>query len=286
MPAAKRSGGPGFRRKAAGWGAALALLWGLGAALPGWAGPASLSITGSTSLLPLLQRAAEQYQHLHPEVRISVAGRGSGDGARSIIDCTADLAACSREIKPTEEKLAQQKGVTPVKHLVARGAVVPVVDPANPVNGLTLEQLRDIFAGRTRNWQDVGGRDQPITVISRDSNSGTFEIFRGIVLGKERMRPDALLMASNGTMSQAVSGNPLALGYLSIAYLNPKVKALTVNGVAASLATVQNHTYPLSRSLYILTAGPARGVLKDFIDFLQGPLGRRIALEEGYVPLE
>jgi phosphate transport system substrate-binding protein len=245
----------------------------------------TISIAGSTSILPFTQHAAEVYMERHPEVRISVAGRGSSVGIRGIIDNTADIADVSRELSKKELKLCAQRGIKPVTHQVALGCVVPVVDKSNPISGLSLAQLKDIFTGKIDSWQALGGPAKPIAVMNRDSNSGTFVMFRLMVLDQARVRPDALMLASNGAMVQAVSGNPLALGYVGLGYLGPELKALAVDGIPVSMANVRNGTYPLSRPLYLITRGEPKGALRDFLEFVLGPEGQMIAQEEGLVPI-
>jgi phosphate transport system substrate-binding protein len=248
-------------------------------------GADTIAIAGSTSLLPLTQHAAEAYMKRHPEVRISVAGRGSGVGIRGIIDSTADIAGVSRELSKKELKLCAQRGVKPVTHQVAVGCVVPVVDKSNPISSLSLAQLKDVFTGEIKSWQELGGPAKPIAVMNRDSNSGTFVMFRLMVLDQARVRPDALMLASNGAMVQAVSGNPLALGYVGLGYLGSELKALAVDGITVSMANVRNGTYPLSRPLYLITKGEPKGAVKDFLEFVLSPEGQMIAQEEGFVPI-
>ena len=245
----------------------------------------SIKMSGSTTVLPIAQKAAEVYMRMNPDVRISVAGTGSGDGIKSVIDGTADIGNASRDMKSKEMKLAKSKGVTPVRHTVALDCIVPVVNPANSVKNLTLAQLKDIYTGKVKNWKQVGGADKPVVVISRDSSSGTFEVWNHKVLKKARVRPDAQLQASNGAVAQAVAGNKYAIGYVGIGYLNPKLKGVTVDGVMASAKTAMDKSYPIARELYMFTKGQPTGVVKAFLDFVKSDKGQKIAKEEGFVPL-
>ncbi|MFZ5585374.1 MAG: phosphate ABC transporter substrate-binding protein [Thermodesulfobacteriota bacterium] len=245
-----------------------------------------ITITGSTTVLPVAQKTAEVYMRHHPDVRISVAGTGSGDGIKAIIDGTASIGNSSREMKEKETALARSKGVEPVQTTVALDCIVPVVHPGNPVDNLSLEQLRDIYAGKVRNWKQVGGDDRPVVAVSRDTSSGTFEVWNEHVLGKARVRPDAQMQASNGAVGQAVAGNKNAIGYVGIGYLNPGLKPLKVNGVTASPASARDKSYPIARGLYMFTAGPPAGAVKAYLDFVLGPEGQKIAREEGFVPVK
>ncbi|MEW5913003.1 MAG: phosphate ABC transporter substrate-binding protein [Thermodesulfobacteriota bacterium] len=246
-----------------------------------------INITGSTTVLPIAQKAAEVFMKKHPGVNISVAGSGSGDGIKAVIDGTAHIGDSSRDMKSKEIKLAQSKGVKPVKHTVALDCIVPVVHTSNPVSNLTIKQLHDIYAGKIKNWKQVGGVDKVIVVISRDSSSGTFEVWNHYVLGKKsRVRPDAQLQASNGAVAQAVAGNKYAIGYVGIGYLNPKLKGLTVNGVKASPKTALDKTYPIARGLYMFTNGEPKGDVKTFLDFVKGPEGQKIVVQEKFVSVK
>jgi phosphate transport system substrate-binding protein len=251
------------------------------------AGGKTINITGSTTVLPIAQKAAEDFMKKHPDVRISVAGTGSGDGIKSLIDGTADIGDASREMKSKEIKLAKSKGVTPKQFVVALDCIVPVVHPSNKVSDLSIEQLKKIYTGEIKNWKQVGGADMPIVAVSRDSSSGTFEVWNHKVLGKKaRVRPDAQLQASNGAVAQAVAGNKNAIGYVGIGYLNDKLKGLKVGGVTASAKTAMNKSYPIARGLNMYTRGEPKGVVKDFIDFVLSPEGQKIVKEEGFVALK
>ena len=245
----------------------------------------SIVIKGSTTVLPVAQKAAEDFMRMHAGINISVSGGGSGNGIKAIIDGTTDIADSSRFIKDKEIKLAMEKGVLPVPHRVAMDCVVPVVHPENPLNDISIDRLRDIYTGKTTNWKELGGKAKPIVVISRDTSSGTYEVWHEKVLRKERVTPKALLQASNGAVAQAVAKNKYAIGYIGIGYLNKSVRPLKVDGVEASAASALNGTYPVSRALFMFTNGWPEGDVMSFINFVVGPAGQRIAQEEGYVPL-
>jgi phosphate transport system substrate-binding protein len=242
-----------------------------------------ITMNGSTTVLPIAQKAAEVYMQKNSGVSITVSGTGSGDGIKSIIDGTADIGNASRDMKDKEKKLAKEKGVNPVRHTVALDCIVPVVNPTNPVADLTLDQLKAVYTGGVKNWKEVGGEDKPIVVVSRDSSSGTFEVWNEKVLDKEKVRPDAQLQASNGAVAQTVAGNKYAIGYVGIGYLNPKLKGLKVNGVEASPATAKDESYPVARALFMFTKGEPTGEVKKFLDWLKSAEGQKIAEAEGFV---
>ncbi|RKX58414.1 MAG: phosphate ABC transporter substrate-binding protein [Thermodesulfobacteriota bacterium] len=245
-----------------------------------------LVIQGSTTVLPIAQKCAEVFMKKHPEADISVRGGGSGVGIAALIDGICDIADASRPIKDKELKKALEKGIDPVAHVIAMDGIAVIVHPSNPVNEITLTQLKDIYTGKISNWSKLGGKNQKIVVISRDVASGTFECFNKLVLKKERVRPDALLQASNAAVFSVVKRTKGAIGYVGLGYLNSEVKALKVDGVLPSQYTVLKGTYPISRPLFMYTDGKPKGLVKDFIDFVLSKEGQKIVKEEGFVPLK
>lgn len=242
-------------------------------------------IKGSTTVLPIAQAALEAYMKAHPGVNISLSGGGSGDGIKALIDKSTDIANSSREIKDKEIALAKERGVTPVAHTIAIDALTPIVHPKNKVNGLTIDQLSQIYQGKITNWKEVGGDNLQIVVVSRDSSSGTFEAWGHLVLNNAKVTPKAQLQASNGAVVQTVSKNRYAIGYVGIGYINKSVKGLTVNGIPASAKTALSKEYPIARPLYMYTNGQPKGVVVNFIKFVLSPAGQKLVAKEGFVPL-
>lgn len=241
----------------------------------------SITIKGSTTVLPIAQACAEAYMEKNSDADISVQGGGSGVGIASIIDGTADIGDASRPIKDKELDKAVSGGVTPKAHVVAMDGIAVIVHPSNSINALTRSQIKDIYTGKTSKWAD--GSD--IVVVSRDSASGTFEAFNSLALNNAKVRPDALLQASNKAVATTVSKTPGAIGYVGLGYVTGEVKAITVDGVEASKETVLSSEYPLSRPLFMYTNGAPSGEIKDFIDFVKSREGQAIAEESGYVGL-
>jgi phosphate transport system substrate-binding protein len=245
----------------------------------------SIVIKGSTTVLPVAQGTLEAFMKKNPQVQISLSGGGSGEGAKALIDKTADIANMSREMKKEEIELAKTKGVNPVANVVANDAIVPVVNPKNKVKNLSVDQLSQIYQGKITNWKEVGGEDLKIVVISRDSSSGTFESWDHFVMKKAKVAPQAQMLASNGAIVTAVAKNRYAISYLGIGYVNKSVKALQVNGVTASVATALSKEYPFSRELYMYTDGDATGDVAKYIAFVKSAEGQKIVVKEGFVPL-
>ncbi len=258
------------------------------------ANAAAVSVNGSTTVLPVMQKLVESYMKVKPEAAITVSGGGSGNGIKALLDNNADIAMSSREMKPAEKKLAEERGLAPQPLAIGIDAVLPVVHPGNPVNGLTRAELRAIYTGAIKNWKEVGGEDRPIVAVSRDTSSGTYEAWGELIMQGQKVSPAALLSASSGAMMQAVAKNRYAIGYDSYGYLNSSVKALKVDGIAGTPENAANGSYPVARKLWIITAGkaeakaknPAEGPATDFINFIMSAEGRAIITSCGIVPVQ
>lgn len=244
-----------------------------------------LVLKGSTTVLPIAQKAAEAYMAEHPEVKISLSGGGSGNGIKAIIDGTAHIGNASRFIKQKEVDLAGTKGVYPVPFRIALDAIVPVVNPGNKVTDLTMMQLKDIYLGKVRDWKDVGGTPGRIVVISRDSSSGTFGVWKDLVMLKERVVPSALTVPSNGGVVQAVAKTPGAIGYVGLGYLNEELKAVKVNGIEGTEENTLNGSFPISRGLFMFTQGWPEGDTMSFISFILSKKGQELVKDAGSIPL-
>jgi phosphate transport system substrate-binding protein len=237
-------------------------------------------------VLPIAQKVAEAYMKENPDVKISISGGGSGNGIKALIDGTTDIADSSRFIKDKEVALAVEKGRYPVPFAVAYDCIVPVVHPSNSMKNITLDQLKDVYMGKVKNWKEIGGPDMKIVVVSRDTSSGTYEVWENKVMNKERVYPGALLQASNGAVVQAVSKNKNAIGYIGLGYVDKSVKPLTTNGIMGSAKTTLDSTYPISRALYMFTQGWPKGDALNFINYVLHPeKGQKYVKEVGYVPL-
>ena len=247
-----------------------------------------LVLDGSTTVGPIAKAFAEYYMRQNPGVKISVSESGSGNGAKALLNGTCDIANLSRHLKDTEKKAMEEKGLKPTAHVVAFDALPVIVHPSNKVKGLTVDQVRDIYTGKVSNWKDVGGVDMPIVVVSRDTNSGTFESFKELVLGKDaKICEGAEYTGSNGGVRQRVQMTKGAIGYAGLGFVDRSVKALEINGVAPCAETVISKTYPVARELYMFTNGePLPGSLAaKFIGLNVSEKGREIIEEIGFVPV-
>jgi phosphate transport system substrate-binding protein len=252
---------------------------------------------GSDTIVNLALAWAEAYQKVNSDVRISVSGGGSGTGIAALINGTTDIANASRKIKDEERESAEKNGVEPYEIEIARDAIGVIVHPDNPVQQLTLQQVSDIYSGKITNWQEVGGEDRPIVLLSRESNSGTHVYFLEEVVrlgqknNKTLFSQDTLLLPSSEGIITEVRQNPNAIGYDGLGYITPEVKTLAIapkdggESVKPSIETVNNGKYPIARPLFMYTPGEPQGDVKTYLDWILGPDGQRIVGVLGFVPL-
>lgn len=256
----------------------------LGLAVPCYA--ERIVAEGSTTVLPIAQKAAEVFMDSNPGADISIRGGGSGVGIASLIDGACDIGNSSRPIKDAELDKAVTNGRSLKANVVAMDGICVIVHPSNNVSALSRTQIRDIYTGAISNWRQLGGPDEKIVVISRDSSSGTFEAFGTLVLNGAKARADALMQASNQAVASTVSGTPGGIGYVGLGYVTSSVKAVDVDGVKASKETVLTGKYPVGRPLFMYTNGAPKGLVKRFIDYIVSPEGQKLVEEEGFVGLK
>jgi len=293
-----------FRARWPGWLLAVVLAWG---ALSGCASSAAsdepgtssraIQNKGSDTLVNVALAWAEAYRNVAPDVAIAVTGGGSGTGIAALLNGTVDIANASRAIKPDEIEAARANGIEPVEFAVAIDALAVIVHPDNPVERLTLPQLADIYTGRITNWKDVGGRDAPIVLVSRESNSGTHVYFLEEVvrLGDSENRDifaaNTLMMPSSVGITSEVSRNVNAIGYDGLGYVTEGEKVLALARDDASpyvfpaADTAADGSYPLARYLYMYTAGEPQGAIADYLNWILSPEGQAIVADLGFVPL-
>lgn len=253
---------------------------------------------GSDTIVNLALAWAETYQTEHTDVRISVTGGGSGTGIAALINGTVDLANASRKIKDEEVAEAQSKGVNPLEHIIARDAIAVIVNPENPVNELTLQQISDIYSGKYTNWTEVGGEDRPIVKLSRETNSGTHVYFLETVLRLGNSEDttlfsmDTLLLPSSEGIISEVRSNPNAIGYDGLGYVPDDLKMIAIAEeeggayVLPAIETVNDKTYPIARDLYMYTNGEATGIVKEYLDWILSAEAQEIVAELGFVPVK
>jgi phosphate transport system substrate-binding protein len=252
---------------------------------------------GSDTIVNLALAWAERYQQVHPEVRISVTGGGSGTGLASLINGTVDIANASRAIKDEETEDAMANGIEPVETVIARDAIAVIVNHQNPVANLTLEQISQIYRGEINNWIELGGEDRPIVRLSRETNSGTHVYFleEVIRLGQadnhEIFSANTLLLPSSEGIISEVRDNPNAIGYDGLGYVTEEVKVLGIardkdrEYVLPSIETVNSAAYPIARDLYMYSHKDAGQVVLDYLKWLLSAEAQQIVGELGFVPV-
>ncbi len=257
----------------------------LGTALTG--DPNTIVLDGSTTVGPIAKAFAEYYMQNHPGVTITVSESGSGNGAKSLINGTCDIANMSRFMKIEEFKAAVDAGRMPVAHVVAMDGIAVIVHPSNPIKELTVEKIREIYMGNITNWKELGGPNKKIVVVSRDTNSGTYETFESLVMNKQKMAPSVEYVGSNGAVRQRIQSTDAAIGYVGLGFVDNTVKALTVNGVVPTVQTIASGRYPIARPLFMFTDGyPALGShLHAFVTLHLSPKAQEIIESIGFIPL-
>jgi phosphate transport system substrate-binding protein len=252
---------------------------------------------GSDTIVNLALAWAEKYQAEHPDISISVTGGGSGTGIAALLNKTVDIANASRQMQAEEIKQAKTNGFDPIEFVIARDAIAVIVNPTNPVNRLTMQQISDIYSGKINNWSAVGGQDWPIVRLSREVNSGTHVYFRDTVvrLGDKNNKTlfatnTLLLPSSEGIISEARQ-NPNAIGYDGLGYVPSDLKVIAVAKdtksayVLPSIATVNDKSYPVARDLYMYTAGQPTGAVKAYLDWIVSAEAQTIVANLGFVPI-
>ncbi|MBW1646410.1 MAG: phosphate ABC transporter substrate-binding protein [Deltaproteobacteria bacterium] len=236
----------------------------------------TLKIAGGTAHIPVMKAAAREIRRVNPRIRITIAGGGSGVGIKQVGEGLVDIGNSGR--RPTAAEIEKY-------HLRlfkwAVDGVAVVVNPANPVRSLSRAQLRDIYAGRLTNWRQLGWRDLPIDLYTRDQASGTRAVFWKKGLAKGEISPRANFVVANGAMKSAVATDPGAIGYLSVGYLDRTVAPVAIDGAAPS----REGRYRISRGLYSNTRGEPRGLTKKFINYLFSPAGQQLIAEAGFIPV-
>jgi len=244
-------------------------------------------IVGSTTLLPVAQKAKEAFVKRKPEIKINLNGGGSQVGIDALVDGISDIAMSSRELKEEEKEKLRKKRMEAKGHIVAWDGIVPIVHPSNPVKNLTLAQLKEIYTGKVTDWKEVGGKKGSIVVLSRDSTSGTHEVWSEMVLNHEPVVAAAQLRGSSEAVLESVASDPNAIGYDGIDYVegNARVKSVSVDGVKASAAAVTDRSYKIARPIYMFTRGNPNALVIEFLDFVLSPEGQALVKEAKFAPV-
>ena len=252
----------------------------------------SITVKGSDTMVLLGQKWAEVYMQKSPGVQIQVTGGGSGTGIAALINGTTDIAEASRAMKPTEISSAQSKQGGKVKEIpVALDALSIYVNTANPLTEISLPQARKIYTGQVTNWKEVGGNDAPITLYSRENNSGTYVFFKEHVLQNDDYDPSAQTLPGTASVVNAVAHDPNGIGYGGIAYAEG-IKPLKIKkddnapAVEGTLENAQSGKYGLARELYFYMFPNKNKAADEFVAWVLSPDGQKVVGDVGYYPLK
>ncbi|MDD5132779.1 MAG: phosphate ABC transporter substrate-binding protein [bacterium] len=237
-----------------------------------------ITVAGSTSVQPFADKWAEVYMEENPGKIVNVQGGGSSAGIQATKSGACNIGTSSRELKPDEKDLTEI--------VVARDGLAIIVHPLNPIDNMTIDQVKSIFNGKIRNWRELGGKDKLITVVTREEGSGTRGAFQELVMKKDRVAKNAIVQDSNGTVREIVAGDPNAIGYISLGLVNDKVRALKLNGVQATDENIISRKYKLVRPFLFVTKSEPTPACREFINFVQSAEGQKLVSEEGLIPVK
>jgi len=235
----------------------------------------TIVVAGSTSVQPYAEILAEEYALLHPDQAIDIQGGGSSAGIAAAESGTADIGMSSRSLKEKEQGLWFVE--------IAKDGLAIITHPQNPVSYLTMEQIRNIYIAAVTDWSELGGNKGRIHVITREEGSGTRSAFEELVMDVNMTTPKAIVQDSNGAVKQLVADDPNAIGFISLGLVDHTVKAVHIDGVAASLENVKNGSYGLYRPFYFVTGDQPDGLSQRFIDFTLSEEGQRMLTKEGLI---
>lgn len=264
-----------------------------------------VSVKGSDTMVNLSQKWAETYMQKNPNTSIQVTGGGSGTGIAALLNGTMDIANASRELKQKEYIKAKELGITPKEFRVALDGIAVIVHPDNPIDELTVEQLRNLFIGQVENWKDLGGNDSPITLYGRENSSGTYEFFKGKILGKDErgktrdFATSTQVLQGTAALGEAVARDKKGIGYGGVGYFAARkdVKILKIkeslnapaippaaNG-KVNYEVIWSGEYSISRYLFCYTNGNPEKKIQDFMDFILSEEGQNLVKQMEYIPL-
>jgi phosphate transport system substrate-binding protein len=253
--------------------------------------PKKITIKGSDTMVILAQKWAEVYMKSHPEVTLQVTGGGSGTGISALINGATDICNASRPMKQSEiDKLKERYGSLGVEIRCAKDGITVYLNESNPVNELTIKQLSGIYSGKIKNWKEVGGADADIKLYGRENSSGTYVFFQENVV-KGDYAASCQTLPGTAAVVNAVNHDKYGIGYGGAAY-SKGVKQCMVKkddktpAYTPSAETIKNGTYPISRYLYMYLRNRPTGEMKNYIDWILGPEGQKLVVDQGYFPVK
>ncbi|MCL1885235.1 MAG: twin-arginine translocase subunit TatC [Dehalococcoidia bacterium] len=234
-------------------------------------------VAGSTSVQPYAEVLAEEYWKQYPDNHVDIQGGGSSSGITAAETGVADIGMSSRALTEKEMHLWNIE--------IAKDGLAIIIHPDNPVQNLTMDAVRNVYAGKFTNWAEVGGRDAKIHIIAREEGSGTRSAFDDLVMDGRFVDAKAIIQDSNGSVRQLVSGDPNSIGFISLGLVDDSVKALWLDGIAPKWENVVDGSYSLYRPFLFVTATPPQGDTQHFIDFVTSPQGQQMLIDEGLIPM-
>ncbi|BAY89677.1 MULTISPECIES: phosphate ABC transporter substrate-binding protein [unclassified Tolypothrix] len=242
-----------------------------------------LVLTGSSTVAPLAAEIGKKFESEHPDVRVDVQTGGSSRGIADARTGVANIGMASRSLKAEEKDLKA--------FAIARDGIGMILHKENPVKSLSNQQVIDIYTGKVNNWQQVSGKNAPITVVNKAEGRSTLELFLSYFKLKNSDIKSSVVIGDNQQGIKTVAGNPNAIGYVSIGTAEfsinngVPIKLLPLNGVAASTENIKNGTFPLARPLNLVTKTQPQGLERAFIDFAQSPQVHDIVKKQDFVPI-
>ena len=244
-----------------------------------------IKIVGSDTMLELTLNLAEQFMKENPGISITVSGGGTATGIKALIKNETDICTASRNLKPEEAKnLAEYYGSLGLVFLIAKDALSIYLNPHNPIKNLTLNQLKEVYTGKIKNWKAFGGKDTTIVAVTRNPNSGTYLYLKDHILEGENYTGNSLVKSTTKEVIRFVEENENSIGYGGMGYKGKVIDA-KIEGVEPSENNVRNDTYPIIRYLHFFTSKTPDGTIKKFIDWVLSPAGQSIVKKSGYIPL-
>ncbi|HOP85928.1 MAG TPA: phosphate ABC transporter substrate-binding protein [Syntrophorhabdaceae bacterium] len=233
-----------------------------------------ITIAGSTSVMPFVEKLAEYFMLQKPNFIIDVQGGGSTAGIQACINNTVHLGMSSRKLKEGERLN---------EIVICYDGISIVVHPSNPINGLSMEQVRAIFSGKIKNWKELGWIDRRIDAITREEGSGTRGSFEELVMKNEEIDDSIMVQDSNGSVKEIVATDPYAIGYISLGLVDKRVKALTIDGVVPTVSSIKTGAYKITRPFLFLSNGEPDDYTSEFIDFVLSKQGQDLLRKEGLI---
>ncbi len=261
------------------------------AGAPGEAREVTVAVSGSSTVMPMAELAAEEFNMLQDDYKVNVKSGGSGVGIVDVAEGRSDIAMSSREIKLEERQRYETPKVRFIEIPVGFDAICLVISPDvynQGVTSLTKDEVRRIYAGDITNWEELCGPNTEIFAIGRRPGSGTRDTFNEIIMGSKEAETPAVSYdageSSEVKFSTQRSRN--AIGYMGYSFvMTGDTKVISLDDVQPTIESIKSGAYPLARKLYFVTLGEPSPGARAFIDYILSPEGQQIAIENGFIPI-